>query len=115
MSRGHDCLVERAACAVALRHPCGPPAIPEDNGKRLVLDSTRIRCLILMLLAAGTLPAGEHRGVVKLGTLPVPGAAVTARQGDRTVATLTDLQGAYVFPDLADGKWTISVEMRGFA
>ena len=25
------------------------------------------------------------------------------------------LQGAYVFPDLADGTWTIKVEMRGFA
>jgi hypothetical protein len=67
-----------------------------------------------VLLAAGILLAGEHRGVVKLGKLPVPGATVTARQGDKTVTVLTDLQGAYVFSDLADGTWKIQVEMRGF-
>src|ERR1017187_10547476 len=75
-----------------------------DNGKRLILGGARVWCLIVVLLAAGMLTAGEHRGVVKLGTLPVPGATVTARQGEKTVAVLTDLQGAYVFPDLADGK-----------
>lgn len=69
---------------------------------------------LIGLLAAGILNAGEYRGVVKLGTLAVPGATVTAQQGDKTVATLTDLQGVYVFPDLADGTWTIKVEMRGF-
>ena len=53
--------------------------------------------------------------MVKLGTLPVPGATVTARQGDKTFTVLTDTQGAYLFPDLADGTWTIKVEMRGFA
>ena len=79
------------------------------------MGNLSLRCLILVLLAAGILIAGEHRGVVKLGTLPVPGATVTARQGDKTVTVLTDLQGAYVFPDLADGTWTIKVEMRGFA
>ena len=94
--------------------PCRLACIPEDNGKGLILGSARIGCVILVLLA-GVLAAGEHRGVVKLGTLPVPGAAVTARQGDKMVTALTDLQGAYVFPDLADGTWTIKVEMRGFA
>src|ERR1035438_3412323 len=63
----------------------------------------------LLVLLAGVLAAGEHRGVVKLGTLPVPGAVVTARQGDKMVTALTDLQGAYVFPDLADGRWTIKI------
>lgn len=70
---------------------------------------------MIVLLATGMLAAGEHRGVVRLGTLPVPGATVTARQGDKTVAALTDAQGAYVFPGLSDGAWTITVEMRGFA
>ena len=74
-----------------------------------------LRCLILALLAAAILIAGEHRGVVRLGTLPVPGAAVTARQGDKTVTALTDLQGAYAFRDLPDGTWIVKVEMRGFA
>ena len=67
-----------------------------------------------LLLVATGLVAAEHRGVVKLGTLPVPGATVTARQGDKTVAVLTDTQGAYAFSDLADGTWAIKVEMRGF-
>ena len=59
--------------------------------------------------------AAEHRGVVKFGTLPIPGASVTARQENRTVTVLTDGQGAYYFPDLADGPWIVQVEMRGFA
>ena len=79
------------------------------------MGSARVRCLTVVLLASGILHAGEQRGVVKLGTLPVPGAAVTARRGDQTVAALTDAQGVYVFRDLADGTWTIRVEMRGFA
>ncbi len=78
------------------------------------MGNARVWYSIIVLLAAGILTAAEHRGVVKLGTLPVSGATVTARQGDKTVAVLTDLQGVYVFP-LADGKWTIRVEMRGFA
>src|SRR5215213_1398328 len=71
--------------------------------------------LAIALLGVGILAAGEHRGVVKLGTLPIPGASVTAQQADKTVTVLTDSQGVYVFPDLADGTWTVKVEMRGFA
>ncbi len=72
-------------------------------------------CRVLSaLLAAGLLLGGEHRGVVRLGTGPVPGATVTARQNDKTHSTLTDLQGTYVFADLPDGLWIVRVEMRGF-
>ena len=53
--------------------------------------------------------------MVKFGTLPVPGATVTAQQGDKKLTVLTDAQGAYKFPDLADGAWKMQVEMRGFA
>ena len=79
------------------------------------MGTAGIRRSIAILFAAHLLCAGEHRGVVKLGTLPVPGATVTARQGEKTFTALTDTQGAYLFPDLADGKWTVQVEMRGFA
>jgi hypothetical protein len=65
-----------------------------------------------------TLPAGllasEYRGVVKCGGLPFPGATVTATHGDRKVVTTTDGKGAFRFADLADGVWTIDVEMVGF-
>jgi hypothetical protein len=78
------------------------------------MRNARDRCALILLLAVGILTAAEHRGVVKLGTLPIPGATVTAQQGGKTVAVLTDAQGAYVFPDLVDGTWTVKVEMRGF-
>src|SRR5215469_5964283 len=66
-------------------------------------------------LAVTALLASEHHGVVKSGGLPIPGATVTATQGDKKLATTTDDQGAYSFPDLADGVWNVQVEMLGFA
>lgn len=79
------------------------------------MNRVRIWYSVLMLLAAGALTAAEHRGVVKFGTLPVPGATVTAKQGTTTVTALTDGQGTYVLPDVADAPLSVKVEMRGFA
>src|SRR5437870_9478585 len=56
-----------------------------------------------------------QRGQVVFNSVPVPGAAVTATQGQKTFATITDLQGFYVFPELSEGSFTIRVEMSGFA
>ena len=61
------------------------------------------------------LMAAEHHGTVKSGGLTVPGATITATQGDKKMVTTTDDQGDYSFPELADGTWTIDVEMLGFA
>jgi hypothetical protein len=49
--------------------------------------------------------------------MPLPGSTVkvTATQGDKTAVAITDMQGLYSFPDLADGKWMIEIEMTGFA
>lgn len=69
----------------------------------------------IALIAAFTLTAAEHRGVVKFGVVPVPGAAVTAKQGDKTLTALTDGVGAYTFTDIADGPLQVKIEMRGFA
>jgi len=44
----------------------------------------------------------------------VPGATVTATLGDRRAETTTDEAGQFRFADLADGTWTIRVDMRGF-
>lgn len=71
------------------------------------------RILAVWVGAAGLL-ASEHHGVVQAGGMPVPGATVTAVQGDKKQATTTDDNGAYSFPDLEDGVWTIQVEMLGF-
>src|SRR6185295_18445048 len=63
---------------------------------------------ILLLLS-------EHHGQVIFGGVPVPGATVTAAQGDKKFVAITDLQGAYSFPELADGPFTIQVQMSGFS
>ncbi len=71
--------------------------------------------LLVACLAVGVLFASEHHGIVRSNGLPVPGATVTATLGDRKVVTTTDAQGAYSFANLADGNWTIQIEMLGFA
>jgi hypothetical protein len=74
-----------------------------------------IRFLAIALLPVLALSAAEQKGAVKFGGLPVPGATVTAMQGDRTLVAVTDQQGNYSFPDLPDGVWNIQVEMLCFA
>ena len=59
--------------------------------------------------------ASEHFGQVAFAGVAVPGATVTAVQGDRRVVAWTDAQGIFRLADLPNGAWTISVEMRGFA
>lgn len=65
-------------------------------------------------LAAVGLYASQHQGTVVSGNQPVPGATVTAAQGDKKVTTTTDDHGAYAFPNLADGVWSVQVDMLGF-
>lgn len=73
-----------------------------------------LRLLAAVVLGAFALLASEHHGTVTLGGLPIPGVTVTATQGDQKVQAVTDGMGTYSFPDLADGTWTITVEMSGF-
>lgn len=61
------------------------------------------------------LPASEHHGAITFHGLPVPGAVVTAVQGDKRFTTSSDDDGAYSFSDLRDGTWTIEVQITGFA
>ena len=63
---------------------------------------------ILLLLA-------DHQGQVLFGGVPVPGATVTATQADKKFVVITDTSGTYSFPDLADGPFTVQVEMLGFS
>src|SRR4029453_19364501 len=57
----------------------------------------------------------EHHGQVIFNGVPVPGATVTATQGEKKFVAVTDQQGAYSFPELADGPFTVQVEMLGFS
>jgi len=79
--------------------------------------TSRNRVLILAGIAwsaATALIAAEHHGIVTFHGLPVPGAAVTASQGDSKLTTSTDEDGTYSFRDLPDGNWTVEVQMAGF-
>jgi len=62
--------------------------------------------------------AGEalfaQSGFVKSGDQPIPGATVSVTQGAQTFATVTDEDGHYVFPSLAAGTWSVTIEMFGF-
>ena len=74
--------------------------------------------LIGFTLAFGArvgLAATDRYGHVSFGGVPVPGATVTAIRDDRHLVTVTDQQGVYRFADLADGVWTLRIEMLGFA
>jgi hypothetical protein len=70
--------------------------------------------LAFALLLQSGLFASDHYGEVTFTGLPVPGATVTATQGDKTVVATSDPIGIYKLSDLADGVWTVRVEMLGF-
>jgi outer membrane receptor protein involved in Fe transport len=69
---------------------------------------------ITLLVATLSLIAAEYRGQVKFSGLPLPGAQVTAAQGDKKLTAVSDEQGNFAFPDLPDGTWQLQVDMLGF-
>jgi hypothetical protein len=87
------------------------PRRPGTGGRLLLI------CAIAWLSGLGLAMASEYHGQVTFSGLPLPGSTVTvtATQGTKTAVAITDSQGFYSFPDLADGKWTIAIAMTGFA
>jgi hypothetical protein len=87
--------------------------------ERLSRFILRCACVGLLAIAAPasrvSLAASDQAGRVVVGSVPLPGATVTAIHGDAQKTTVTDDQGIYRFADLADGVWTLRVEMLGFA
>jgi hypothetical protein len=71
-------------------------------------------CALAWLCAFTSAWAREYHGIVTFGGLPVPGATITATQGAKKFTTVSDQGGLYHFDDLADGPWTIEVEMQCF-
>jgi Carboxypeptidase regulatory-like domain len=71
-------------------------------------------CVLACLAIPRCAMASESHGQVTLNGLPLPGATVTATQGDKKFVTASDDQGLYSFADLPDGTWSIKVEMTGF-
>jgi hypothetical protein len=78
------------------------------------LLGTVVVSVALATAAQPARPAAGLSGRVLFSGLAVPGATVTARHGDRAVATVSDDEGAFRFLSLEDGAWTVRVEMRGF-
>jgi hypothetical protein len=74
-----------------------------------------LRICAIVCLAVSCLAASEQHGVVKFGTVPVPGATVTATKGEKKLVAITDDNGGYSFPDLEDGVWNMQVEMLCFS
>ena len=72
-------------------------------------------CFAALVLSSVAALASEYRGVVDFGGVPVPGVTVKATQAGKTVTATTGDDGSYTLPDLADGNWTIELEMTGFA
>ena len=69
---------------------------------------------ILCLLARAA-QASEYHGQVLSGGYPVPGASITATRGTQKFTTVSDAGGLYSFADLADGEWTIEIQMQCFS
>src|SRR5580658_10494300 len=90
-------------------------SIPASGRNRPMKTSGYLRLLAAGWLSALILLASEHHGQVNFGGLPVPGVAVTATKDDAKATAITDGMGMYSFPDLADGTWTMQVEMSGFS
>jgi len=74
---------------------------------------------ILVLLAV-SLPlvfgqsVSAQTGTVKAGGQPIPGASVRATQGERSLVTLTDENGAFRFDGMTPGAWVVEADMFGF-
>ena len=75
----------------------------------------RCATLFLIVLGARVALASDQFGQVTFSNLPVPGATVTATRADVARVTVSDEQGVFRFADLADGPWTMQVEMLGFS
>jgi len=72
------------------------------------------RLIALWLVLMQTLWGAEYVGQVKFNGLPLPGATITATQGDKKLSAVADPNGNYRFADIPDGAWQFQVEMLGF-
>ena len=70
-----------------------------------------VLCMLLLVLQWAAL---GQTGVVRSGGQPIPGATVTAVQGQTKLTTVTDDKGRYTFDGMTPGAWKIQVDMFGF-
>ncbi len=72
------------------------------------------RYVALLLVLIAPVWGAEYHGQVRFGELPLPGATVSATQGDKKLSAVSDENGIYSFPDLPEGSWQLQVDMVGF-
>ena len=82
---------------------------------RYQCSATLIALAFALTVSVRDAAASDHFGRVTFGGLPVPGATVAATQRDQQLVTVTDQEGVFRLAALADGPWSIRVEMLGFA
>jgi hypothetical protein len=82
---------------------------------RLAPQIRRGLCALTLFAAATLARASEFHGTVTYHGLPVPGATITITQNGKNLAAVTDTQGFFSFPTLADGSATLQLQMTGFA
>lgn len=59
--------------------------------------------------------ASKYYGQVTFGGFGVPGATLTATQGEKKFSVTSDEGGSYLFDDLPDGHWKIEISLQCFA
>ncbi len=59
--------------------------------------------------------ASKYYGQVTFGGFGVPGATITATQGEKKFSVTSDEGGSYRFEDLPDGQWKIEISLQCFA
>lgn len=76
----------------------------------------RLACGAALALVLGCIDAyaGRLEGIVLFGTVPVPGATITATRGEARLVTVSGDDGTYQFPVLLDGDWALRIELTGF-
>src|ERR1700722_3540133 len=84
--------------------------MPLRQMKKYILVLIAIACLTVSSFAA----TSGYEGQVTFNGFAIPGATVTATQGEKTFVAVSDERGVFSFPDLTNGTWTIQVEMSGF-
>ena len=72
-------------------------------------------CVVAWLAFSALASASPYRGVVTFGGLPLPGATDYGHAGNEDDDGRFRFRRRVSFDDLADGKWTIDVQMQLFA
>ncbi len=82
---------------------------------RWIRKNLCLTCALACFAAPRLADASTYHGQITSGGLPVPGATITATQGDKKVSTVSDQGGLFNLPGLPDGPWKIKIEMQCFS